>query len=113
MADAHIGDLGRAVVKMTDANGNPTDSYDNMSGIQYESSDPSKVTVVDDDAEPRDATLEFLALTEGAPVTITVRFDGDPGNGERAITLQSEPINVVPGEATGGEVQIVFTETPA
>jgi hypothetical protein len=108
MVEAHIGELGIAEVVMHDADGNPTDSYDTMTGISYASTNPTAVNVVDDDAEPKDARVEFLALADG--VTITCTFDGDPGDGERPITLVSEEINVVPGEATGGEIKIRFTQ---
>jgi len=111
MVDAHVGDLGVALVEMTDADGRVTDTYDVISGIVYESSNPAVVVVVDDDAEPKDARLDFLAVSPD-PVRVTVRFDGDPGDGVRAIELISEDIMVVelpPGEATGGTVTIRFT----
>lgn len=109
MVQAHVGDIGVAEVHMTDAQGNDTDSYDVMSGISYVSSDPDSIEVVDDDAEPKDARLNFLALTD-APQQVTVTFDGDPGDGVRSITLVSEDIEVVPGPATGGTVTIRFTQ---
>jgi hypothetical protein len=110
MVDLHVGDSNvRARVRMRDANGNETDSYDVAGGVTWASSDPSKVAITDDDADPKDARVVVLALTGGAPVWLNVSFDGDPGDGTRAVEAQSEDINVVPGDATTAEVVIEFT----
>lgn len=106
MADLHIGDDVVVEATMTDANGNETTVYDVAGGIQWTSTDASKVSVTDDDADPHDAAVEVLALTEGTPVRISVSFDGDPGTGVRTVTGETEDLNVVPGEATG--VQVVL-----
>ena len=108
--EAHIGDLGVAEVVMRDSPSNPTDRYDSMSGIAYSSSHPTAVNVVDDDAEPKDARVEFLALTNGEEATITCTFDGDPGDGITTVVLVSEGIMVVPGDAVGGEIKIRFVQ---
>ena len=107
--DLHIGDNVRARVQMTDANGNPTTTYDVAGGIDWDSTDPDKVSIADDNADPHDARVEVLALTEGTPVRLSVSFDGDPGEGERRVSGESEEINVVPGPATGAEVVLEFT----
>ena len=115
MVEAIVGQLGKAKVVMRDADGRETDSYDEMIGIGYESSNPDAVSVVDDDAEPRDARLEFLAPTD-EPVFIDVTFDGDPGDGMRPIRLRSDGITVVlppPGDAVSGDVIVEFTQVDA
>jgi hypothetical protein len=108
---AHIGDTGVVAVEMTDEQGNLTDTYDKITGIRYDSSNPNAVSVLDEDAEPKDAEVEFKALTT-EPARITVTFDGDPGSGVRPITLVSEDIEVVAGEATGGTVTIRLVQQP-
>jgi hypothetical protein len=110
MVQAYVGQQGTAIVRMFDADGRETDSYDTMAGIQYDSSDSSVVSVVDEDAEPKDATL--MAHAEGQ-ATITCMFDGDPGDGERQITLQSDTIEVVmppPGQAVTGRFEVTFNQ---
>jgi hypothetical protein len=106
MTDLHIGDTVRARVRMTDANGNQTTVYDVAGGVTWTSTDASKVAAVDDDADPHDARLDVLALTDAGPVRVGVSFDGDPGTGTRTVSAESEDINVVPGEATGAAVVI-------
>jgi hypothetical protein len=112
MAEALVDQTGNCLVRMYDSAGKETDSYDKMTGISYEVSDPSKLEVVDDDEEPKDAALTAIAATEpDTPVIITCRFDGDPGDGERPIVLQSEPITIrepEPGEAVSGEFTVQF-----
>lgn len=110
MVQAFVGQKGTAKVTMYDADGRQTDSYDVMSGIQYSSTDPNVVSVLNEDEEPRDA--ELMAHAEGQ-ATITCTFDGDPGDGLRSITLQSPPIDVVlppPGQAVTGTFEVVFAE---
>lgn len=109
--DLRIGDEVLVEVTMTDANGNPTTVYDVAGGIQWTSTDASKVAVADDDADPHDARVDVLALTEGVPVRIGVSFDGDPGEGVRTVAGESEDLNVVPGEATGATVKVVINAT--
>lgn len=110
MAEVHIGETGKVIVRMKDANGNETDSYDKMSGVTYTSTHPGMVDVVDADAEPKDAELSFSALTPtGEDAFINVSFDGDPGDGVRQVALVSEAIHVVPGDAVAGTVEIVVT----
>lgn len=104
--DLRIGDDVKVRVRMTDENGSPTTIYDVAGGIAWTSTDASKVAVLDDDADPHDATVSVLALTEGTPVRVGVSFDGDPGAGERTVSGESEDLNVVPGEATGAEVVV-------
>jgi hypothetical protein len=92
---------------MLDAQGNETDHYDLMEGIQYTSDDPAVATIVDDDAMPKDARIEAVGL---GTTRLHCRFDGDPGSGLREILLESEEIVVVPGPATGGEFTVTFTQ---
>lgn len=110
MPDLRIGDDVIVEVTMTDANGNTTTNYQ-VGSIQWTSTDASKVAVIDDDADPHDASVEVLALTEGTPVRIGVSFDGDPGEGVRTVSGESEDLNVVPGEATGATVKVVINAT--
>jgi hypothetical protein len=57
--DLHIGEPNvRARVRMRDANGNLTTSYDVAGGIIWNSSDETKVAIVDDDADPHDARID-------------------------------------------------------
>ena len=80
MADLRIGEPNvRARVRMRDANGNETVNYDVTSGIIWTSTDATKVAIIDDDADPHDASVDVLALSEGMPIRLTVSFDGDPG----------------------------------
>jgi hypothetical protein len=110
MVQAFVGQAGRAVVRMVDANGRETNTYDTMTGITYASTDPDVVSVVDEDVEPKDATL---MANDVGQATLTCTFDGDPGDGIRQIMLQSEPIDVVeppPGEAVGGTFEVTFAQ---
>jgi hypothetical protein len=109
--EVHVGEVGVAEVEMRDAQGNVTDDYDKVAGIQWSTTDPASVTLVDDDANPKDATFNFLAITT-APVTATVMFDGDAGDGVTQITGTSEEINVVPGPARSGTVTIKMSTAP-
>jgi len=106
MVDVHIGEEGVAEVEMYDSDGNVTDSYDKISGIQWSMSDPTKAELVDDDAEPKDARFNFMALTPDGPVTAGCTFDGDPGDGVTKVELVSEEINIVPGPARSGQIKI-------
>jgi hypothetical protein len=110
MVDVHVGDPGVAEVEMRDAQGNVTDNYDKVSGIQWTTSDPA-VELVDDDANPKDARFNFVSVTT-APVTATCMFDGDAGEGLVSITATSEEINVVPGPASSATVVIKMTAAP-
>ena len=95
-------------VKMRDAQGRETDNYDTITGIRYETDDDDVVTIVDDDALPKDARLEAVGVGISK---VRCTFDGDPGDGLREIVLQSEDIEVVeppPGEAVTGEFTVTF-----
>jgi hypothetical protein len=109
--DVHVGEVGIAEVEMRDADGNVTDDYDKVAGIHWSTTDPSKVTLVDDDANPKDARFNFLALTT-TPVTASCTFDGDAGDGVTQIEGASEEINVVAGPARSGTVTIKIGTAP-
>lgn len=111
MADvnANIGQLGVAEVEIHDANGNPTDNWDMTGGITYTSTNPDAVSVFDDDANPKDARIQFNALTT-EDVFIDVSFDGRVGDEVNTINLRSQSIAVVPGEAAGGTVTVRFVQ---
>jgi hypothetical protein len=105
--EAQLGQPVKALVKMFDANGQETDSYDKMTGIKYTSRNPDVATIVDEDAEPKDAMIQTLSLGE---VQFDVIFDGDPGDGVREIALLSDVLRVVPvppGEAVSAEVVLL------
>lgn len=111
MVDVYVGQTGRAVVKMRDAEGRETDVYDKTTNISYSSSNDAVVSVVDDDAEPKDCRLQALVASPDEDVFITCTFDGDPGDGVRGVVLQSEAIRVLeppPGEAVSGEFTVEF-----
>jgi hypothetical protein len=122
---AHVGENGVAEVLIYDATGAQTSNWDKTGGITYSSSNPAAVTVVDDDANPQDARVEFLVVTHQfnsntgevvpdpeADVFINVSFDGRVGPDVSTINLRSEAIQVVEGEATSGEVIIRFEQVP-
>jgi hypothetical protein len=113
--DLRIGEPNvHARVIMRDASGNETQSYDVAGGVLWESTDDTKIAILDDDADPRDAVVSVLALTEeGSPVRLSVSFDGDSGSGVRTVRGESEDLNVVPGDATGAEITIEFRAAPA
>ena len=108
VVQAFVGQTGNAIVKMLDAQGNETDNYDTITGIRYEFADDEVVTIVDDDALPKDAHLEAVGVGVSK---VRCTFDGDPGDGLREIILESEDIEVVeppPGEAVSGEFTVTF-----
>ena len=110
MVEVFVGQKGKAVIKMHDAQGRETNTYDTITGIQYTVDNPELVSVVDEDAEPKDAELEALAP---GTTNIGCQFDGDPGDGVRTIMLESEDIIVSeppPGEAVSGIFEVTFTE---
>jgi hypothetical protein len=112
MVELHVGDSNVKVqVVMRDANGAETNDYQ-AGSIIWSSTDGSKVAVVDDDADPKDARVDVLALTEGTPVRLSVNFDGDAGDGEDPVHGETEDIFVVPGPARTAEVIIKTVATP-
>lgn len=115
--DVFRGQTGKARVIMRDVDGRVTDDWDVTGGINWSSSHPDAVEVVDEDLEPRDASFRFPALTpEGAEAFIEAQFDGRVGPETNAITLRSPGIRVLeppPGEAVGGEVEITLEQVPA
>jgi hypothetical protein len=113
MAELHVGDNNvRVRVRMRDANGAETDDYQ-AGSIMWSSTDESKVAVADDDADPKDARLDILALTEGTPVRVKVDFDGDAGDDVVPVYAETEDILVVPGQARSAEVWIETVAVPA
>ena len=104
MVQAFVGQKGRCeVTKLYDAQGRETDNYDKIAGFRYETDDAEVVTVVDDDALPKDARLEAVGVGVSR---VRVIFDSDAGAGVRERTIQSEEIEVLeppPGEAVTGE----------
>jgi hypothetical protein len=107
--NGRVGDQGDVVVEMLDANGNVTDDWDSAGGVQWTSTLPSAFNVTDADANPKDAVIDFLALTAaGEEGFIECSFDGRVGPGERRITARSVSLAVVPGEATGARVQVTM-----
>lgn len=104
--ELHVGDQNVKVrVRMRDANGAETDDYQ-AGSIAWTSTDDSKVAAVDDDADPKDARVDVLALTEGTPVRLSVDFDGDAGEGEHPVHAETDDIIVVPGPARSAEIII-------
>ncbi len=110
MVEATVGSPGVASVLMRDAQGAETKTYDVTGGIQWTSTHPDVVAVFDDDEDPRDARIEFLQVFSDEDVFLEVSFDGDPGDGQRAVTARSEAIRVVPGPAATAEVVVRFEE---
>lgn len=107
----HVGEHAKATVKLFDADGNPTDRFDMMTGIKYEISDPAAATIADADAEPRDVEIEFVALTEvGVDEFLTVTLDGDPGDGVTEIRLESEAFQIVQGDAVSGTLDLELVQ---
>ena len=103
--EVHVNETGRAVVTLRDKDGNETSNYDDVSGIAWSCTNPSAAEIVDEDAEPKDATFRFLALAD-EPFFFECTFDGKKGPEENRVTLRSQPIRVVEGEAVGGEIQV-------
>jgi hypothetical protein len=100
----HVGETAQVkVVKLVDAHGNETDTWDKISGIQYTADHPESVTVDDEDAEPRDAVVSFIGLTPaGEDSFVRATLDGDPGDGVTEINLVTEAFQVVAGPAVAG-----------
>jgi hypothetical protein len=109
MPDVYVGQRGTSVVKMYDDQGRETDSYDKITGIAYDSTNPAALSISDPDAEPKDA--EIVATAVGQNITLSCTFDGDPGDGERSIRLEAGPFNVLeppPGEAATATFEVVW-----
>lgn len=113
MVQLFVGDIAKAVVVMYDSDGRETDTYDKITGIAYETDVPDVVTIVDEDAQPKDAEIEAVGV---GVTSCRCRFDGDPGDGVTEILLQTEKIEVVlppPGHAASGEMKVVtLTQVP-
>ena len=114
MVEAHIGQRIVAELEMRDAQGNVTDHYDEAHGIIYQKiAEPDDTSqIADEDAEPKDAEITPLRVhADGEDDDVfQVEFDGRRGPEEELITLVSEPLRIVPGEATGGELRLVFRQ---
>ena len=110
MATFHVNEVARAVLIMKDAEGNVTNEYDVAGGIQWTSTDPTVAVVGDEDVDPKDAVVNFLAL---GSCRIEVSFDGRIGPDENRITAAAD-VDVVPGEAVAGELtlEMVMVPTP-
>ena len=113
MAELHVGDSNVKVrVKMLDVAGNETNDYQ-AGSIVWTSTDDTKVAAVDDDADPKDARVDVLALTNAGPVRLAVDFDGDAGGGEFPVHAETEDITVVAGPARSAEIIIETVAEPA
>lgn len=115
--DVYAGQTGRAILRMRDAQGRETPNYDEAHGIVYGLiSGPEDVArIEDEDAEPKDARITTLrAHTADEPDSVfQVEFDGRIGPDENLVRLVSAPLRVLeppPGEAVGGEFELVFEQ---
>lgn len=103
--NAHVGELGHVEVEIHDAQGNITTDWDVVGGVRWRSTNEAAVFVSDTDANPQDAEIEFRGLTS-ADEFLECEFDGRVGPDVNLITLRSQSLAVVPGEATGGVVNV-------
>jgi hypothetical protein len=101
----HIGETGTAVVTLRDKDGNVTGNYDETGGIVWRCTDPAAASIVDEDVNPFDARFQFSALS-AEPFYFECEFDGRRGEEENRVTVRSQPIRVVAGEAVAGEIQV-------
>ena len=106
--ELHPGETVDFKVTLYQASGAPTDTFDEIGGIEWSVSDPDAVEIVDEDAEPRDGQLRVVQPSQppGQDQFLRVVLDGDPGDGVIEIRLESEPWVVVDGPATGGTVTL-------
>jgi hypothetical protein len=106
VSQGYLGQTGIAVLKMYNAAGAETDNYDTISGVQYWSDDPSIASIVDEDANPKDATIGTHAV---GTTKVYSKFDGDPGDGEREFTYEAT-VEVLP-VPDGGVTEATFAVT--
>jgi hypothetical protein len=111
MTEAFPGQTGVGTVKILDADGRETEDWDMSGGIQYESSDSAVASIVDEDLNPKDATVAAHAL---GTATLTAKFDGRVGPDENMITLQAivDVVQPPPGAAVGGTFEVVWEQVP-
>ena len=107
MAQGFVGQTGRGVVTLLDAEGDPGATYDT---IAYTSGDPAVASVVADTADALQCTVTLLA-----PGATTITCNVDARQGADVVPLvfavdvdaQTPP----PGEAEGGTFELgAFTQ---
>lgn len=109
---AIVGQVGKAILKMIDAEGRPTPKYDDVRGVAWTSTVPDAAAVTDQDDIPMDAEIAFLRATlPDEMLTLGASFDGDPSEGERSINVATDVIEIrepEPGEAFAATIEIEF-----
>jgi hypothetical protein len=108
----HPGEKAKFKVTLYQASGAPTDTFDTITGITYTLTDPNCGEITDADAEPRDGELNFTAPSQpaGQDQFLNVVVDGDPGEGETRIELQSKSFVVVNGPAVSGALELELVQ---
>jgi hypothetical protein len=99
MVEVHIGETLVPEILMRDRRGNIVTRYHISGKVSYSSTNINAVSTVDENASLPDVQWRVLQAA-AEPAYLSISFAGNTGEGIRMIALQSEPIQVVEGEAT-------------